>query len=312
MRIVIVLILTLLSCSTEISSQVIESLSSNKQVSRFLTKYISNDYTFKEVFDRERELDEDDFNEYVMKCDLDQNGFTDLIVDGYSNFIFVLNYGNKNFKEVKFEDNLRLDLTPQLDTIIKNQSQPIIVFKTEITEFERDQYLDMIVKKNKKVFEKDDKTGELKWISKEVEYKIDSLIIKHAKFLTYREITLDKPLISEIYFETSGCLGNCPIFQLKIDSSGTVNFNGIKHTRTAGTKVFKLEINQFIMISDLIHYSDLLRLEDSYTVNWTDDQTSKLKVVFRDGRSKEITDYGLQGTINLKSIYQELQKIANN
>jgi len=51
-------------------------------------------------------------------------------------------------------------------------------------------------------------------------------------------------------------------------------------------------------------------LKNNYSVNWTDDQTSTLTIIFKDHSRKVIRDYGMQGTFGLSAMYTKLKKIG--
>lgn len=54
----------------------------------------------------------------------------------------------------------------------------------------------------------------------------------------------------------------------------------------------------------------MYNLKNKYSVAWTCDQTVTLRVTSR-GKTKEIVDYGLCGTNDLRAIYNELFEIAD-
>ena len=53
----------------------------------------------------------------------------------------------------------------------------------------------------------------------------------------------------------------------------------------------------------------ILSLKDTYEVDWTDDQNCKLKVKFSDGTKKNISDYGMIGTLILVIFYQFMSEL---
>jgi len=63
---------------------------------------------------------------------------------------------------------------------------------------------------------------------------------------------------------------------------------------------------------NLLNYIDFETLQDNYAVNWTDDQTAKLKVTYDNGKVKSIRDYGLLGTYGLDRVYQLLFELREN
>ncbi|MGB6084194.1 DUF6438 domain-containing protein [Moheibacter sp.] len=262
-------------------SQIIEDLKTNKQTAQFLSKYIDKKYTFKYVFNKEKEVDNEDFNEYVKKNDLDNNGFIDLVVDGYSSLILVLNNGNNNFKELKLNKILQYDFEPILDKIYKYQDDVVLVVKSE-------DYLNDT-------------------------FKLDSLTFKYGQLVSYKR---NKPKnlnqINQIKFSTNGCFGNCPIFEITIKSDYSFEYIGIKYTQVKGKKIGKISSTYYNELVGLLYYSDIMNLKDFYSVNWTDDQTGTLAIQFENEEIKQISDYGLRGNIDLKAIYNKLNDILNH
>jgi len=65
-------------------------------------------------------------------------------------------------------------------------------------------------------------------------------------------------------------------------------------------------------LTELINYIDFANLEKDYAVNWTDDQSCTLKIVYDGNKIKEIRDYGLIGTFGLKKLYEQLFELRFN
>ena len=280
--------------------QTIDELNSNRKVAKFLKKNISKKYTFKEVFDKEVQEDEEDFKYFVKKIDLDNNGFTDLVVNAYVPLIIVLNNGDKDYKELNYKNtDLFSNIQPELDSIAEIGDEKVLIFKTDIQEFDDTEYLDTIIKKS-----------EVR--NENFEYKIDSLTVKFGELVEYQNSKPKLDKIKEVYFSTTRCFGSCPVFEIKLSSDGTLNYNGIRFTNHSGLKTFKLNQTDYKNLTGLIEYAQLKKLKNSYSVDWTDYQTGILKVTYENGEVKEIQDYGLQGTINLKAIYKKMFEINKN
>jgi hypothetical protein len=134
-----------------ILGQNIDQLNSYKQVAKFLKSTINKKYTFKEVFDREVEADQEDFEFFVKKIDLDNNGYTDLIVDAYVPVIIILNYGNEKFKEVDFNrDGYFEEFDSDLNSILEIGDEKILIFEKEIP-YDNIEYPNIIIKKDQEV-----------------------------------------------------------------------------------------------------------------------------------------------------------------
>lgn len=293
--------------------QTIDDLNTNKKVAKFLRKEINLKYTFKKVFDKEVEADEKDFEYFVKKIDLDNNGFTDLVVNVYVPLIIVLNNGDKDYKELNFRNTKFFsDSEPELDSIVEIGKEKVLIFETEIQEFDDTEYPNIKIKQNQKELSYNNKTKESEWVIKDMKFKIDSLTVKYGELVEYKNRKSKVDKIKELNFSTTGCFGSCPVFEIKLDSKRNLLYNGKRFTNHSGLKKFKLNQTNYDNLIGLIEYSELKKLKDFYSVNWSDDQTGKLKVIYENGDSKEIQDYGLQGTTNLKAIYKKLFDINKN
>jgi hypothetical protein len=288
-------------------------LNTNKKVAKFLEKEINKKYTFKEVFDKEVEADEEDFEYYVKKIDLDNNGFTDLVVNAYVPLIIVLNNGDKGYKELNFRNpKLFSDNEPQLDSIAEIGNKKVLVFETKIEEYDDTEYPNIKIRQNQEALSYNNKTKESEWVLRDIKFKVDSLTVKYGELVTYKQNVPKVDTIKELHFSTTDCYGSCPVFEIKLTSDRKLEYNGKRFTNYSGLKNFELNQSDFENLIGLIEYSDINELENFYSVNWTDDQTGKLKIVYDSGDIKEIQDYGLQGTINLQAIYKKLFEINKN
>ncbi|PWL39988.1 hypothetical protein DKG77_03935 [Flagellimonas aquimarina] len=293
--------------------QNIDELNTNKKVAKFLEKEINKKYTFKKVFDKEVEADEEDFKYFVKRIDLDNNGFTDLVVNAYMPLIIVLNNGDKDYKELNFR-NTRFfsDNEPELDSIAEIGNGKVLIFETEIQEYDDTNYPNIKIRESQKKLSYNNKTKESEWVIRDVKFKVDSLTVKYGELVNYRQKTPKENKIKELYFSTTGCYGSCPVFEIQLKSNRDLEYNGKRFTNHPGLESFKLNQTDYDNLIGLIEYSELEKLNDFYSVNWTDDQTGKLKVIYENGDIKEIQDYGLQGTTNLQAIYKKLFEINNN
>lgn len=294
--------------------QAIDDLNSNEKVAKFLETEINKKYTFKEVFDREKEEDEEDFEWYVKKIDLDNNGYTDLVVHTYFvPTIIILDFGDENYRELNFRNlNPFWDDEPELDSITKIGNENILVFETEIMEYDDTEYPNIRIAKNQKALSFNKKSKEFEWTIRDVKFKVDSLTVKFGELVEYKNNKHKPDKIKELYFSTTGCYGSCPVFEIKLDSARNLEYEGKRFTNYSGLKNTKLNQTDFDNLIGLIEFSELKGLKDFYSVNWTDDQTGKLKIIYENGDIKEIQDYGLQGTTNLVAIYRKLFEINKN
>lgn len=113
------------------------------------------------------------------------------------------------------------------------------------------------------------------------------------------------------------CFGTCPVFGITIypDRNATWNaemYNKIKNRNISGTFSAKITEDKYNDIVHLLNYMDFENLRNSYSVNWTDDQSCTLKITYDNGKVKSISDYGLTGTFGLNRVYQLLFALREN
>ncbi|MES1216567.1 MAG: DUF6438 domain-containing protein [Bacteroidota bacterium] len=109
--------------------------------------------------------------------------------------------------------------------------------------------------------------------------------------------------IDSIEFRTGSCFNNCPVFSIKLGKDRNAVYEGGMYNPKQGKFTATLEYDKSQAIFDLVNYLSVKKLNDSYRVSWTDDQTCWLRIKFTDGTVKEIKDYGLKGTFGLRLIY---------
>ncbi|KFE97494.1 hypothetical protein IX39_19625 [Chryseobacterium formosense] len=155
--------------------------------------------------------------------------------------------------------------------------------------------------------------------SRIVEYKFGNIIEYNPQ---PGKLSVDK-----IVYETEMCYGYCPIFKLEINKNGTSTFYAdsynfidfknaefVKEISDPDRKTFEVVVkqNNFRELENILNYIDFQNLLDNYAVHWTDDQSSKLKIFYDNGKVKTIEDYGLSGTYGLKLLYKKLFDLRFN
>ena len=82
----------------------------------------------------------------------------------------------------------------------------------------------------------------------------------------------------------------------------TANYKAIKYNEVTGEFKATIPTKEFNDLITLLKYLPLDKLQNEYTVNWTDDQTATTEIKFNI-KSKIITDYGEIGTFGLSILY---------
>ena len=163
------------------------------------------------------------------------------------------------------------------------------------------------------------------WSEKGNNIEKNTLIYKFDEFIDFNKNPI-KQNIEKIEYSAAGCYGTCPVFELTINKNkssvfiakqynfGTVEERRKQISNNKDEGIFKTEIKEqnFNEIINLLEYMNFEALENKYSVNWTDDQRSFLKITYNNGKVKIIEDYGLIGTYSLKKLYQLLFNLRKN
>lgn len=115
---------------------------------------------------------------------------------------------------------------------------------------------------------------------------------------------------SKLTFSTSYCLGNCPVFNLEIDSTGYLKFGGIDHILFLGKYEYQLNdtlLNEFKSLLNIINWTAL----DNDYLGVTHGPTMKTKVFCSDTLYKEIKDWTGPVPCELKWLYNFFKRISN-
>lgn len=304
---------------TKIIKSEIDNLNSIKEIEKFIQKKDTNykKFELRNIQDFNRD-NRDSLNKILAKkvnvknnftkVDFDNNGLTDLLAigDNYScltsgkkgkeiscdfSTIVLMNFNNK-FKIIDINKSRFYPIVPKVE--YENSKPFLIIYspKTIVNRF--------------KTPEKESKT---------------KLTFKFGDFIEYNE-NPEKHNIEKIEYSTSGCYGSCPVFKLEINNDKSAIFiaqhfnfdDDIDNYPDKEEGKFKTIISRekFNELNEIINYVDFVNLKNSYSVNWTDDQSSTLKITYDNGKTKTIGDYGLIGTYGLKRVYEMLFDIRKN
>ncbi len=128
---------------------------------------------------------------------------------------------------------------------------------------------------------------------------INDHVVPFVESPSYKEV-------SRIEFRTDHCYGTCPVFEMTLHKNLDVEYNGIDYVDNKGEFKLKMERKDWDYLTNLIAYLKLEYLSSNYDIGATDHQTAFLTVVYSDGETKSIEDYGLSGTFGLTVLYDYL------
>lgn len=132
----------------------------------------------------------------------------------------------------------------------------------------------------------------------------DRVIIKYAKehFKPDKQILFDQCIIS-----SSGCYGTCPISDVLISRNKEIIFFGKRYNTTNGYFKSLLSDSEFLDIENRFKKSNILKLQDSYSADHTDDEEISMTFIKNGKIIKTISDYGHESPSSLQSAYTPLR-----
>jgi len=130
---------------------------------------------------------------------------------------------------------------------------------------------------------------------------------------------------SKIEYEAGACFGSCPIFTMTINPDRTAvleaeHFNFSKDFSKGefskpreGTFKATIKEADYNKLVTLLNNLDVKNLKDKYgSRNVTDLPTSYLRINFTDGTSKNVEDYGKNGSEKLREVYTFIEELRHN
>lgn len=280
----------------------IDGLNTVEEVQQFINsvfkgQYESKFYVRKEILFKDATCDELVKSVKAVpwvKADFDNNGLTDLLVYGnyYGHAVWVVMDMGRIFT-IKYLTRKVFQncIVPTISSIAGREIVLNNFFLSQkITDFpDTKSFLDA-----KPIF---------------VEQK---LIYEYGDFVEYNQ-TPSNHVIEKIEYQTSGCFGSCPIFNIVINSDRKAIFKPIRYnTKDGGEHKARIKEKDFSELTGLLNYIDFPSLKDNYSVRWTDDQSCRLTITYDGGKVKKIRDYGLIGTFGLNRVYMMLFDFRKN
>ena len=152
--------------------------------------------------------------------------------------------------------------------------------------------------------------------SKTLKLNFDKKIVLQFSKIKYKENENEN--FDKIILSKSPCFGSCPINYLEINKNGKVYYYGAHYNSINGHFKSQINLNEFNEIEKNLKKVNYLKLKDSYSANWTDDQEVNVTFVKDNKIVKSISDYGRQSPKNfriniepLTYLYQK-QKLVEN
>lgn len=128
---------------------------------------------------------------------------------------------------------------------------------------------------------------------------------------------------AKIQYEAGACFGFCPIFKITINPDRTAvieaesntftksNTRGGSSEEREGTFTATLKEADYQKMITLLDGANLTSLKDEYkNRNVSDLPSSFLRINFSNGTSKNIEDYGKNGTPKLREIYDFMEGLT--
>lgn len=297
-----------------------DSIKTHKTFEKFELKKIKD-------FDRDHRKDFDSLTKILAdsigvtnsfyKADIDNNGFTDLVIIG----------DDKSCTgAVPFEPNSTIYCDFSVYALMNFGNDSINPVNLMRLDFSGDAVVPKLYERNGKISLKIYEAPKYSWFENEKisDLKITELTYKHGTFVE-KNHTPKIYKIEKIEYQTEPCYGNCPIFELTINNDRTAFLNAIEYN-SLEPNLWEYEISRELKgkfkaiitdekyqeIIDLLNYLDFPTLENDYWLSATDMSGSKLKVTYNKGKTKTITDYGKKGTLGLIKVYDLIENLRTN
>jgi len=185
----------------------IDNLKTKDDVQKFLVEKVDTAWSKHNFFETIDKNETTIFGKgHFLKIDLDNNGLSDLLINGTYLFA-VTDNGNGRYSKHFIDRGAFMLENHKLKGIIYKNKTPLIVIdkrKDNITIIEDDK-------------QKEDS------ILKVMNARVDTLIFTFGDFYEYNPVP-DNFKIEEIRISTSGCYGTCPIFEMKIDAKKNATY----------------------------------------------------------------------------------------
>lgn len=246
-------------------ANVIDQLQTRADVERFLMRKVGRRFKDEVIFGARPGRDSMAMPAWFYKIDLDGNGLTDLVINGLQ-FIVVMDQGDKGYQVHNISERDVEGLALQLRGI-----DSVGCWK-----------------------------GLIVWDRKHG--RQDTLVYHLGGLVEYNAYPLEQLGLEWVRFAAGGCYGTCPVFEMRISGDGHATYHAQQYNHEKGDFAGVVPAGDLERLKALLAYLPLNRLDSSYAVPWTDDQTVWLEVHYN-GQVKRIADYGAAGSRGLSGVY---------
>lgn len=148
-------------------------------------------------------------------------------------------------------------------------------------------------------------------------FKSDTLIYKFGGLVEYTKSRKDDFLFDSIYFRVmSNWMGVVQVPLMKIYRNGLIRLYKNEHSWYKDSAIwvngiyeFKIEKRQIEELGMLLEYINFLNLDSKYETKFVYDLSTATTVIYYNGKSKEVSDYGFHGTFGLNFLYRKFNEI---
>ena len=113
-----------------------------------------------------------------------------------------------------------------------------------------------------------------------------------------------------ICLERTVCFGACPAYSLKIDSSGTVSYEGKENVAVLGKQTARITPKQFRTLLQAFDNIDFYSLQNKYIGGDPSDLPTTYVGVTVNGQTKTVTDYA-QPPAGLRDLERQIDRMVN-
>ena len=270
----------LLCIATLASANKIDNLKTIRDVKKFIKNNIRDKEWLNDIFIDRKPVDTSAYGKNkFFKIDLDNNGRTDLVVNG--RYILIIMDKGRNEYTANVID--RPHCEEYLQNITYPNKAPLIIVKGIQTVYEDYKPVDTIS-------------------------RLDTFVAKFDDIYEYNEHP-DSLGVSEIRLINYECHGTCPIFKLIITADRKITYEATKYNEIEGEFEAVLDTVSFNKLIGILNYIKLNSLQDKYPNALDIRDPFYLVIKFNNGQTKEITSDLPTETFGLGNFYDQLFKL---